>query len=355
MSARGGFWSGKRVFITGHTGFKGSWLALMLDALGAEVYGYSLAPASPSLYEAAGLVGRFGEIFADIRDGRELREELCGFAPDVVFHLAAQPLVRASYRDPVATYETNVMGTVNLLEAVRCSPSVRSCVVVTTDKCYQDMEWEWGYRETDHLGGADPYSSSKACAELVAAAWRSSYLSADGVRVATARAGNVIGGGDYAEDRLVPDVMRAFANGDAPRLRSPRAVRPWQHVLDPLNGYLTLARRLYGGDESVACGWNFGPPADGSECVENVVKRIAGLWGGALYEIAEDHRLHESQTLRLDSGRALQILNWRPVLALSEAIGWTVEWYARVADGASALALTEEQIRRFADAAGDLR
>lgn len=343
-----GFWSGKRVFCTGHTGFKGSWLALWLEMLGARVCGYALAPAEPSLYWDAKLEGRFEETFADIRDGSQLKDRMSDFAPDIVFHLAAQPLVRASYREPAMTYETNVMGTVNLLEAVRAVPSVRSAVVVTTDKCYRDMDWDWGYRETDALGGADPYSSSKACAELVCEAWRSSFFTGSEALIATARAGNVIGGGDWAEDRLVPDAMRAFTKGETMEIRSPAAVRPWQHVLEPLAGYMALAERLYEGDGSCARGWNFGPPAEDSRSVEAVVKRLTELWGeGASYRIAENSTLRESRLLRLDSSLAARQLGWRSALRLEEALAWTTEWYKRVWRGANPLVVTSEQIERI--------
>lgn len=339
------FWKGKKVFITGHTGFKGAWLTLWLDMLGAEVYGYSLAPKEPSLYSDAGLTGKFGEVFGDIRKGELLKEKMASFAPDIVFHLAAQPLVRASYREPVLTYETNVMGTVNLLEAVRIVPAIRGVVVVTTDKCYRDMNWEWGYRETDTLGGADPYSSSKACAELVCDAWRSAYFTKTDTLLASARAGNVIGGGDWAEDRLVPDAIRAFTRGKSLEIRSPNAVRPWQHVLEPLSGYLTLAEHLYRRDRSCACGWNFGPPAESSRSVKNVVEILTKLWGDqASYEVAEDHTLHESYLLRLDSSKAMQKLDWHPILDFEDGANWTVEWYKRVAEGEHPLRVTREQL-----------
>lgn len=339
------FWSGKKVFLTGHTGFKGAWLALWLEMLGARVYGYSLAPAESSLYRDANLAGRFGEAFADIRDGALLKEKMSGFGPDVAFHLAAQPLVYASYREPVETCETNIMGTVNFLEAVRTAPSVRSAVVVTTDKCYRDMDWDWGYRETDALGGADPYSSSKACAELLCGAWRSSFFAESGALIATARAGNVIGGGDWAENRLIPDAVRAFAKGETLEIRSPEAVRPWQHVLEPLAGYMALAKRLYEGDGECARAWNFGPSTEDSRSVRAVVTRLTELWGGgASYRVSDGRKLHESRFLRLDSSLAARRLGWRPSLGLGEALIRTVEWYKRVSRGASALAVTQEQI-----------
>lgn len=344
----GDFWSKKKVFITGHTGFKGAWLTLWLDMLDAEVHGYSLAPAISSLYSAAGLAGRFRETYADIRDGELLKEKMSNFVPDVVFHLAAQPLVRASYREPVLTYETNVMGTVNLLEAVRSVPSVKSVVVITTDKCYRDMNWEWGYRETDTLGGADPYSSSKACAEFVCDAWRSAYFAKTNTLLATARAGNVIGGGDWAEDRLVPDAMRAFTQGKPLEIRSPNAVRPWQHVLEPLSGYLILAEQLYRGDRDCACGWNFGPRAEDSRSVKDMVEALVKLWGdGAKYRLEENSTLHESHLLRLDSSCAIQKLGWQPKLSFEQAVSMSVNWYKRIQAGEILLSVTREQILEY--------
>ena len=344
-------WRGKKVFLTGHTGFKGCWLMMWLEMLGAEVFGYSLAPQDPSLYSVSFPTGHGEEAYADIRDGNQLKQELIAFAPEIVFHLAAQPLVRESYRDPVGTYETNVMGTVHLLEAVRAVDTVKSIVVVTTDKCYKDRDWEWGYRETDALGGADPYSSSKACVELVCDAWRRSYFSKSDALLASARAGNVIGGGDWAVDRLVPDAIRAFQQGEPLLIRSPHAVRPWQHVLEPLNGYMTLAMRLYQGDSSCACAWNFGPSAEGSCDVRSVAERLIQLWGeGAAYRITEDHSLHESHLLRLDSSRAIQKLSWHSKLSLEEAIALTVAWYKANLDKNNPLSVTRGQILKYMEA-----
>ena len=343
-----GFWRDKKVFLTGHTGFKGCWLMLWLEMLDAKVFGYSLRPQEPSLYAAAVAGGDPRGVFADIRDANELKQTMSNFEPDIVFHLAAQPLVRESYRQPVSTYETNIMGTVNLLEAIRRTGSVKSAVIVTTDKCYRDMEWEWGYRETDALGGADPYSSSKACAELIVDAWRRSFFQNGNARVASARAGNVIGGGDWAAERLVPDAMRAFQGRKPLEIRSPNAVRPWQHVLEPLCGYMTLAERLYRGDRSCETAWNFGPPADDSRSVKNVAERLAALWGGgASYTTSPDHSLHESHLLRLDSSRAVRRLGWKTRLDTDEAISMTVEWYKRVFGGDDPLYATKKQIAGY--------
>jgi CDP-glucose 4,6-dehydratase len=348
------FWKNKRVFLTGHTGFKGCWLLSWLKMLGSDVFGYSLPPLEPSFYESVCEDKETRGVFADIRDGKRLKEELGSFNPEIVFHLAAQPLVRESYREPVLTYETNVMGTVNLLEAVRSAGSVKCVVVITTDKCYKDMNWEWGYRETDTLGGADPYSSSKACVELLCEAWRSSFLAKTGAPLATARTGNVIGGGDWAADRIVPDAMRAFQKKVPLVIRSPRAIRPWQHVLEPLYGYMTLAERLYEGDVSCANAWNFGSSADDSRDVESVASLLAELWGdGARYEVSENSTLHESRLLRLDSSKAAQKLEWRPVFDFEEAVSLTVEWYRRVFDGDLPAAVSGEHIRKYMDKVKD--
>jgi CDP-glucose 4,6-dehydratase len=342
------FWYGKRVFLTGHTGFKGCWMLLWLDMLGAKVFGYSLPPLEPSLYKSVYANKKTNGVFADVRDGERLRQELSYFRPDVVFHLAAQPLVRESYREPVLTYETNVMGTVNLLEAVRAARCVKSAVVVTTDKCYKDMDWEWGYREMDDLGGADPYSSSKACVELICDAWRKSYFGEGKTLLATARAGNVIGGGDWAADRLVPDAVRAFQKKEPLKIRFPKAVRPWQHVLEPLRGYMMLAQRLYYGDASFAAAWNFGPPAESSQNVENVARILADFWDGDVeYGAFEDEAFKESKFLRLDCSKAVQKLHWNSRLTFLESIRFTAEWYKSVLNGESAAAETRKQIAFF--------
>lgn len=343
------FWQDKRVFLTGHTGFKGCWMLLFLKLLGANVWGYSLPPETPSLYESI-----FGEgeaqngVFADIRDKNRLSKELSDFSPDIVFHLAAQPLVRESYLQPAYTYEANVMGTVHLLEAVRATLSVKSVVVVTTDKCYKDMNWEWGYRETDALGGYDPYSSSKACVELLCDAWRNSFLAEMGTLLATARAGNVIGGGDWAKDRLIPDAIRAFSQGETLTIRCPNAVRPWQHVLEPLVGYMMLAQKLFEGDVSFCNAWNFGPLPSDSRKVSEVVERISALWGEKTdYRLDRTTHHHESNLLRLDASRAMRKLGWLPSWKFEEAVTLTIEWYKRFLQGERALSLINMQIETF--------
>ena len=329
MTVDAAFWSGKRIFLTGHTGFKGSWLALWLQAMGATLKGYALPPGTdPALFDAARVADGMESEFGDIRDLEPLRSSMAAFDPDVVIHMAAQPLVRASYHDPVGTYATNVMGTVNVLEAVRACPSVRAVVSVTTDKCYENREWAWGYRESEAMGGHDPYSSSKGCAELVTAAYRRSFFAADGAAaVATARAGNVIGGGDWAEDRLVPDILRAFERGEAVRIRNPLSTRPWQHVLEPLSGYLVLAQALVERGAAVAEGWNFGPRDEDAQPVQWIVERLVERWSDALpWECDAAFHPHEANWLKLDVSMAAQRLGWRPRWSLGEALDRIVRW-----------------------------
>lgn len=335
MGLNPGFWSGRRVFLTGHSGFKGGWLALWLTELGAEVYGYSLAPtASPALYGVARLDELTAGEFADIRDAEHLVASVAAFRPEVVFHLAAQPLVRESYRSPAQTYATNVSGTLNLLEAVRQCDSVRAVVVVTSDKCYDNREWPWPYREQDPLGGHDPYSSSKACVEILCASWRESFLREHGVALATVRAGNVIGGGDWSDDRLLPDILRAWGAGEAVTLRYPGAVRPWQHVLDPLQGYLLLAERLVEQGQAMAQAWNFGPDSEGTATVGEVVKSLAGLWSGdARWSVEAALQPHEAGLLTLDSSKARQLLGWRAGWNLQQALQRTLQWHRAWRDG----------------------
>lgn len=327
------FWSGKRVFLTGHTGFKGSWLALWLQQMGAHVTGFALAPPTqPSLFKEADVAQGMHSILGDVRDLLALQRAMREAQPDIVIHMAAQALVRLSYDSPVDTYATNVMGTVHLLEAVRQTPGVRAVVNVTTDKCYENKEWVWGYRENEPMGGFDPYSNSKGCSELVSAAYRSSFFNptehaCHGVALATARAGNVIGGGDWAKDRLIPDILDAFASGRAALIRNPHATRPWQHVLEPLRGYLTLAQRLVEDGPAYAEGWNFGPNSDDARPVEWIVRQLAARWGaGAHWQVdARDHP-HEASYLKLDISKAGQRLAWRPVLRLDDALGLIVDW-----------------------------
>ena len=335
-----GFWKGKRVFLTGHTGFKGSWLSMWLASMGAEVTGYALPPpTNPSLYVLGRVEALVRSILADVRDAGKLARALADSRPDVVFHMAAQPLVRESYRVPVDTYAVNVMGAVNLLEAVRGCGTVRAVVNVTTDKCYENREWVWGYREDEPLGGHDPYSSSKACSELVTSAYRRSFFQADAsgltrTSVASARAGNVIGGGDFATDRILPDCIRAVLKGETILLRSPDAIRPWQHVLDPLYGYLLLARKLYEGGERFASAWNFGPEDVDARTVEWLVRRFCEKWGeGASCGIDQGEHPHEAHHLKLDISKARTALGWCPRWDLPTAIDRVVDWTRRYRDG----------------------
>jgi CDP-glucose 4,6-dehydratase len=328
------FWHGRRVFITGHTGFKGSWLSLWLHSLGADVGGFSLdPPTEPSLFKALKLDRNLDHHVGDIRDAELLARTMREFKPEFVFHLAAQPLVRLSYKEPRLTYETNVMGTLNLYEAVRTCDSVCVVVSITTDKCYENREWVWGYRESDSIGGYDPYSSSKGCAELLTAAYRSSYFSpkqygkTHHVALATARAGNVVGGGDWALDRLVPDCIRSLQNGENILIRNPRATRPWQHVLEPLSGYLLLGQHMSADGIGFSEGWNFGPGDDGVMDVENVAMNVIAAWGSGNYVIVPDADYHEAHLLKLDASKARTLLGWHTTWNCEKAIRNSVEWY----------------------------
>ena len=355
MLHEGKFWKDKRVFLTGHTGFKGGWLALWLTHLGAQVRGYSLDPLSnPNLFEEAKIGEVVDDVRGDIRDEERLQSALIEFAPEIVFHLAAQPLVRSSYEDPILTYETNVIGTARVLNAVRKSSSVRAVVSVTTDKCYENKEWVWGYRESDPLGGYDPYSSSKACAEIVSAAFRQSYFpvqkfSEHRVAIATARAGNVIGGGDWSLDRLIPDLIRGFSAGTTVEIRRPRAIRPWQHVLEPLHGYITLGERLFGEDGArYATAYNFGPADEDARQVSWIAARMAEAWGeGAAWIVNEDSNVHEAQYLKLDASRAHSELGWSPHLDLSAALVLSVRWYRSQLAGEDMRTYTLGQIAEY--------
>ena len=353
------FWAGRRVLVTGHTGFKGGWLSLWLQRLSAEVTGFALeAPTRPSLFDEADVARGMASVTGDVRDAAAVLEVFGNARPEIVFHMAAQSLVRPSYAGPVETYATNVMGTVHVLEAIRRTAGVRAAVIVTSDKCYQLTEGERlaGYRESEPLGGHDPYASSKGCAELVTAAYRSSFFNPSATEqakgttaVASARAGNAIGGGDWATDRLVPDIMRAVISGKAVRLRSPDAIRPWQHVLEPLSGYLALAERLYRDGAAYAESWNFGPADADAHSVRSIAERLTGLWGeGARWEPDAAQQPHEAAALTVDSAKAAARLGWRPRWTLERALQSVVEWYKQRGAGADMRALTLAQIAQYA-------
>lgn len=347
------FWRDKRVLVTGHTGFKGAWLTLWLDRLGALPAGYSLAPEpEPNLAVLVDLERHLPSFRGDIRDKAKLAAAVAEFSPEIIFHLAAQSLVRLSYEQPVQTFETNVMGTIHVLEAARATPSVRAVVVVTSDKCYENHGSARSYREDEALGGHDPYSASKACVEIIAAAWRRSFLSrpdaARAFAMGSARAGNVIGGGDWAADRLVPDCVRAFGAGHPVPIRNAHATRPWQHVLEPLSGYLLLAERLFQDGARVAEAWNFGPSLEHVQPVSWVVRELVAQWGDDAKSISApgDHP-HEARLLAIDAGKARARLRWTPRLHLTEALKWTVDWYKRQRAGEPAGRLVGEQIDRY--------
>lgn len=348
------FWQGKRVLITGHTGFKGSWLSLWLQSLGAITIGYSLpAPTDPSLFELANIAAGMVSITGDIRDLPNFQAVMAEYQPEIVFHLAAQPLVRYSYQYPVETYTTNIIGTMNVLETVRHTPSVRTVVTITSDKCYKNQEWVWGYRENETLGGRDPYSSSKACAEIVIAAYRDSYFSAADyerhrVAIASARAGNVIGGGDWATDRLIPDIMRSFMMGRSVLIRNPHATRPWQHVLQPLSGYLCIAERLWKDGLPYAEAWNFGPNDEDAKPVAWIVEQLSKLWGkGATWELDVATHVHEDNYLKLDCSKAKTKLGWQPRLSLEQTLEWIVEFYQSYLKNENIREIVENQIERY--------
>lgn len=348
------FWKGKRVLITGHTGFKGGWLSLVLQNLGARVAGFAREPdTDPNLFNVARVGDGMTSVIGDLREPDAIRALLQEHAPEVVFHMAAQSLVRRSYAEPIETYATNVMGTVHLLEAVRATPGVRAVVNVTSDKCYENREWVWGYRESDRLGGHDPYSNSKGCAELVTSAYRQSFFHQDhceehGVALASARAGNVIGGGDWAKDRLVPDIVRAFTRDEPTFIRSPESIRPWQHVIEPLRGYLMLAERLHDNGPVWAESWNFGPDETDARSVRDVTERMRELWGNGKAEYSEaTPELPEARFLKLDCSKARARLGWSPRWDLDRGLEATVEWYRRHAAGEDMRGFTEDQLRSY--------
>lgn len=352
-----GFFKDKKVLITGHTGFKGSWLALWLTELGAKVQGYALEPSSsPNMFSLCGLERRLDSHFADVRDIRILQSLMDKFKPEIIFHLAAQSLVRRSYRDPVETYEINVMGTVNVLEACRHSSSVRVVINVTSDKCYENKEWIWGYREDDPMGGYDPYSSSKGCSELITSAYRRSYFNKNNFDVhhhalSSARAGNVIGGGDWAEDRLIPDCVGSLASNERVQIRNPHATRPWQFVLEPLRGYMTLCERMWESGEKFSGAWNFGPSEDSASPVGTVVGKIFDLWDGVTKQIsygeeADSH--HEARFLKLNISKVQSLLGWDPAIELDDALRMTISWYKHYYDGNRDMTdFTLQQIEKY--------
>ncbi|MGL5335017.1 MAG: CDP-glucose 4,6-dehydratase [Enterovibrio sp.] len=348
------FWQGKRVFLTGHTGFKGGWLALWLEEMGAKVQGYSLpAPTSPSLFDVANVShGLFSEE-GDIRDFEHLNKSIAAFKPEIVFHMAAQPLVRLSYDDPIETYSTNVMGTVHLLEAIKRVGGVKAVVNITSDKCYENREWVWGYRENEAMGGYDPYSSSKGCAELVASAYRNSFFNKNeyakhGVALASVRAGNVIGGGDWAKDRLVPDILKSFEKKEAVVIRSPHAIRPWQHVLEPLAGYLLVAQRLYQDGAEFAEGWNFGPNEHDAKPVQFIVEKMVNLWGdGARWQLDGADHPHEANYLKLDCSKAKMRLHWQPRWDLTTTLERIILWHKAWLAGNNMREISLQEIRSY--------
>jgi CDP-glucose 4,6-dehydratase len=348
------FWTNKKVMVTGHTGFKGSWLSLMLNQLGAEVFGYALdPPTSPNMFELAEIEDIVSSFIGDIRDYSQLQKLIGEIEPEIVIHMAAQALVKDSYRNPIETYSTNVMGTVHLLEACRQIPSVKVIVNVTTDKCYENREWHWGYREHEPMGGYDPYSSSKGCSELVTSAYRSSYFSNGdaehrNIALASVRAGNVIGGGDWATDRLIPDFIRAISHQEKIKIRSPYAIRPWQHALEPLSGYLNLAEKLFNDGPAYEGAWNFGPDDQDAKNVEWITRTLCDLWGdSAQYIIDKQPHPHEANYLKLDCSKAKAELDWFPRWDIHTALESIVEWNKIFLSGAKVRNVTEQQIQKY--------
>jgi CDP-glucose 4,6-dehydratase len=357
MGIEQSFWKGKRVFITGHTGFKGSWLSIWLNSLEADLTGFALSPPTvPSLFDIAQLKRFMISIYGDVRDAAAVKAAMVEANPEIVIHMAAQPIVRASYEDPIATYETNVMGTAHVLEASRSCPALKAVVVVTTDKCYDNKEWHWGYREHEALGGWDPYSSSKACAEILTAAYRRSFFNKVGVvAVATARAGNVIGGGDWAKDRLIPDFIRAIEIGEPIRIRSPNAIRPWQHVLEPLSGYLLLAEALFNHKGEFADAWNFGPSDLDAKPVEWIVKRLCALFESSKGYLVDDNpQPHEAGFLKLDSSKSRALLGWSQRWSLETALRNIVEWNKAYSRGDDMYEACLKQIAEYLEAGNNV-
>lgn len=354
------FWSQQKVLITGHTGFKGGWLAHWLSGMGAEIAGVALPPDhSPSLFDAARIGEKVESHIGDIAIPSTVDTVIDSFRPDIIFHLAAQPLVRYSYAEPVETYRTNLMGAVNVLESTRNAGTVKAVVVITSDKCYENKEWVWGYRETDEVGGSDPYSSSKGCVELITSSYRRSYFSAEtykehGTAVASVRAGNVIGGGNWSEDRLLPDIIRAFENNEPVEIRSPNATRPWQHVLEPLSGYALLAEKLVTSEGRYAEGWNFGPDEHNNKSVGWIVKKAAELWGeDAQWRITgSENQPHEATLLQLDCSKAKTWLGWYPVWSIEESVSRVIEWHKASNSGEDMAAYMNAEIAAYIEAAG---
>jgi CDP-glucose 4,6-dehydratase len=343
------FWQGKSVFITGHTGFKGSWLSLWLQQLGAKVIGFSLPPPSePNLFTLGNIAKNMTHIQGDIQDSVLLQKSLMQHQPDIIFHMAAQSLVQHSYDFPVETYAVNVMGTVNLLEAVRQCKNIKAVINITSDKCYENKEWEWGYRENEPLGGYDPYSSSKACAELVTSAYRQSFFGESSTAIASARAGNVIGGGDWAKNRLIPDMIRSFVQQKTVLIRNPDAIRPWQHVLEPLAGYLLLAEKLWDKPKNFAQAWNFGPYVQDIQPVKYIADKLSQLWGNSAgWEQEANHLPHEAHILKLDIAKAKKYLGWTPHLNLEEALHYVTLWYKAWQNQQDMQKFTLSQIEQF--------
>jgi CDP-glucose 4,6-dehydratase len=352
-----GFWKDRKVLVTGHTGFKGSWLCLWLQAVGARVVGYAQpAPTHPNLFEIADIADGMTSITGDVRDLESIKNVIAVHRPEIIFHMAAQPLVHYSYQNPVETYTTNVIGTVNLLEAVRLSAGCQVVVCITSDKCYANREWHWGYREDEPFGGHDPYSSSKGCAELAIAAYRDSYFSsrASETKIASARAGNVIGGGDWAKDRLVPDIIAALAAKRPVVIRNPSAIRPWQHVLAPLSGYFSLAEKLWSNGAPFAQGWNFGPSDEEVRPVSWIVTKLGDLWhADAGWQMDADNNPHEDHYLKLDCSKARALLGWSPKLGLEATLEWIVEWHLAYLREDNMRRVSENQIRRYQELAVD--